>query len=87
MITSYGVRGRTLCSLSKAPHSQFIAIGESGGRFMCASFGMDPQSSMYAALQPVPKIHPILTFSSVYADAIRVPVVSLMSAVSLIGQA
>lgn len=43
---SYLVRGRTLCSLSKAPHSQLIAMGVSGGRFMWASLGMEPQFSM-----------------------------------------
>jgi hypothetical protein len=33
-------------------HSQLIAIGKSAGRLRSANFGMDPASSIYAALQP-----------------------------------
>ena len=46
---------------------------------------MEPQSSMYAALQPVPKIQPIFILGSVYAEAISVPVVSLIKAASRMG--
>ena len=52
----------------------------------CAILGMFPHTSMYAALQPVPKMQPILTSRSAYADAMRVPVVSFTSAVSLMGR-
>jgi len=52
---------------------------------MCANLGIEPQFSMYAALQPVPKIQPIFIEVSVYAEAIKVPVVSLINAMSLIG--
>lgn len=41
---------------------------------------------MYAALQPVPKIQPIFMAWSVYADAISVPVVSLIKAARVMGR-
>lgn len=53
---------------------------------MCASLGMFPHFSMYAALQPVPKMQPILQSVSVYAEAMRVPMVSLTRAATLIGK-
>lgn len=85
MISSYLVRGRTIRSLSKAPYSQLIATGISGGRFMWAILGMEPAFSMYAAFTPVPKIQPIFISESVYEEAIRVPVVSLIRAATLMG--
>lgn len=63
-----------------------MAIGISGGRLRCASLGIEPQFSMYAALQPVPNMQPILIAWSVYAEAISVPVVSLIMATRVMGR-
>lgn len=46
MTLSNSVRGNTLCSLSKAPHSQLMAMGVSGERSICASLGIEPTFSM-----------------------------------------
>jgi hypothetical protein len=40
---------------------------------------------MYAALHPVPKIHAILVRGFTYCEAMRVPVVSFISAVKVTG--
>ena len=80
---SYTVRGSTHRSLSKAPYSQFMAMGRLCGR--PPSFAMEPQFSMYDALQPVPNIAPMMVSGSLYADAIRAPTVSLIRATIWIG--
>ena len=41
----------------KRTHSQLIAICMSGSMPRFAILGMSPTRSMYAALQPVPKMH------------------------------
>lgn len=47
---------RTNCARAARTHSQLIAICASGSTPSPASFGMSPTRSMYAALQPVPKM-------------------------------
>jgi hypothetical protein len=75
---SYVVRGSTHRSLSKAPYSQLMAMGKFSGR--PPSLAMEPQFSMYEALQPPPNIAPMMVSGSLYADAIMAPTVSLMRA-------
>lgn len=63
-----------------------MATGMSAGRFRWAILGTEPTFSMYAALTPVPKMQPILISLSVYDEAMRVPVVSLINAATLMGR-
>jgi hypothetical protein len=66
-------------------HSQLIPIDASSSIPRFLIFGMLSMRSIYAALQPVPKITAIRVFGLTYAEAMSVPVVSLMSAVSSAG--
>lgn len=67
-------------------HSQLIAISASSGRPRCFIFGISPTFSIYAALHPVPKMTAILVRGLTKWDAMSVPVVSLISAVSRTGR-
>jgi len=66
-------------------HSQLIAMCASSSIPKFLILWISPTRSMYAALQPVPKMTAIRVRGLTYDDAMRVPVVSLMSAVSSAG--